>query len=323
MKKIALLTSGGDAPGMNAAIRAIVRTAIAEGMEVLGIQEGFKGLVENNIREMTTQDVANCIQRGGTILKTTRYPEFKEAAVRQKAIANIRAHGIEGLIILGGDGSFYGASLLSNEVDIAVIGIPCTIDNDITGTTYTIGFDTARNTALEAIDKIRDTAFSHSNNFLVEVMGHFSGFLALDVGIAGGAEYIILPEVEHSASGVIEHILHKRRLKMGSIIVVAEATEPGWSFQLAKDIEEKTGVKYKVCILGHTQRGGKPSAYDRKVASMMGYEAVQALLKGEHKKMISLETEDRYFLADFPSGRSNPRKTRYQEYLAINHILCG
>ena len=322
IKKLAVLTSGGDAPGMNAALRAVVRTALAYDVEVFGFHQGFKGLVENNFEMLTHASVANCIQRGGTILKTSRYPEFKDPAVRAKTIKTLKEHGIDGLVVLGGDGSFRGAQLLSEESGIRVSGIPCTIDNDIIGTEYTIGFDTARNTALQAIDKIRDTAFSHSNNFLVEVMGRAAGFLALDVGIAGGAEYILLPEVPFSVDELIHNIEVKSRFKLGSIIVVAEADQPGRSFALAKEIHEKTGTLYKVCVLGHTQRGGTPSVRDRKVASLMGYHAVKALLDGHNHKMVSYADES-CVLVDFPNPELGSRKLHPEEYFDINRVLCG
>lgn len=321
VKKIAVLTSGGDAPGMNAAIRAVVRTALAKNIQPYGVEMGFRGLTENLIRPMDHQSVANCIQRGGTILKTVRYPEFKDPAIRAKALENLNQLGIDGLVVLGGDGSFRGASLLADAGNIKTIGIPCTIDNDILNTHYTIGFDTARNTALEAIDRIRDTAFSHSVNFLVEVMGRSSGFLAMDVGIAGGAEFILIPESHITIDKLAERIGSRQRLKLGSIIVVAEADQPGRSFDIAKQIREATGITYKVCVLGHTQRGGSPTLFDRKVASVMGYAAVDYLSQGITNKMLDYYNEE-CVLADLPDPNAAARKVDYEHLFNMNNVLC-
>lgn len=322
IKKIALLTSGGDAPGMNAAIRSVVRTADMNQIEVFGAINGFKGLVENDLCALDNTAVANIIQRGGTILKSQRFPEFRELATRQQAAKVMSDEGIDALLVLGGDGSFRGASLLAQIDNIPTIGIPCTIDNDIHGTNYTIGFDTARNTAMEAIDKIRDTAFSHSVNFLVEVMGRTAGFLALDVGIAGGAEYILLPERAEGAETLIHRIQDRTRVRKGSIIVVSESDQPGRSFQIAKQIEKKTGIQYKVCVLGHTQRGGKPSARDRKIASSMGYLAVDALMKGETEKMVAYNA-GRYELAAFPDPGLPARCITDFDQFSIARVLAG
>ncbi len=322
IKRIAILTTGGDSPGMNAGIRAVVRVALANQVEVLGARSGFKGLVENDFIPLDQGSVANCIQRGGTILKTTRYPEFKQESVRVKAAANLRQHGIEAIIVLGGDGSFRAAKILSKEHGIRTVGIPCTIDNDIVGTDYSIGFDTACNTALEAIDKIRDTAFSHDNNFLVEVMGRSSGFLAVNVGIAGGAEFILIPEVDCSAEDLLKQIQQRRRLKMGSIIVVAEADEPGRSFKIAKTINTRLKKSYRVCVLGHTQRGGVPTVRERKIASLMGYYAVTALLDGKDQVMIGYR-QDRCECMPFPDVQLGPRRVKDTTIFTINNILCG
>lgn len=321
IKKIAVLTSGGDAPGMNAAIRAVVRTALANDIEVIGFLDGYKGLTENNAIEMDSKSVANSIQRGGTILRTVRFPEFKELAVRQKAIAVLKQHQIDGLVVLGGDGSFRGAQLLGDECDIQTIGIPCTIDNDIQNTEYSLGFDTACNTALSAIDKIRDTAFSHSRNFLVEVMGRAAGFIALDVGLAGGAEFIMVPEMQFTAEDLINKLRHRSAYKMGSIIVVAEADQPGRSFGIAEKIQQELDTEYKVCVLGHTQRGGSPTVFDRKVASLMGYEAVQALLAGKNHKMIGY-VNDHCAIVDIPLADTKPRSLTAEDVIQINQVLC-
>ncbi len=322
IKRIALLTTGGDAPGMNAAIRAVVRTALASDIEVLGAHNGFRGFVEDDFISLQQESVANCIQRGGTILKTARYPSFKEKSIRAKAAANLKQRGIAAIVVLGGDGSFRGAKLLSDEHDIRTVGIPCTIDNDIMGTDYTVGFDTACNTALEAIDKIRDTAFSHDNNFLVEVMGRSSGFLAVNVGIAGGAEFILIPEVDFSAEDLLNQIQQRRRLKQNSIIVVAEGNEPGHSFKLAKAINAKLEQTYRVCVLGHIQRGGAPKMRDRKIASLMGYYVVTALLDGKDQVMVAYNRNAFEYVA-FPKVQTGPRRLTEKTIFDINNILCG
>jgi 6-phosphofructokinase 1 len=322
IKKLAILTSGGDAPGMNAAIRAVVRSAQAIGIEVTGFLDGFAGLTNDNSIALPSTAVANTIQRGGTILRTVRFPEFKEPEVRAKAIATLKRHNIDNLIVLGGDGSFRGAKLLSEESGISVIGIPCTIDNDINGTEYSIGFDTARNTALEAIDKIRDTAFSHSRNFLVEVMGRAAGFLAMDVGIAGGAEFVLVPELNMSVDALIDKMSQRQRYKMGSIIVVAEADRPGHTFEIADKIKARLDIEYKVCVLGHIQRGGSPTVRDRKIASLMGYHAVQAICSGQSKQMISYVNEH-CALMPIPDVELAARNLIDTNMVDINQVLCG
>ena len=321
IKKIAVLTSGGDAPGMNAGIRAVVRTALANDIEPYGVKNGFQGLVENEIEKLNHESVANCIQRGGTILKTKRYDKFKDPAVRKIAVDVLQQHEIDALVVLGGDGSFRGAKLLAEQSNIKTIGIPCTIDNDIMGTPYTIGFDTARNTALTAIDRIRDTAFSHSVNFLVEVMGRASGFLAMDVGIAGGAEFVMIPELATSTEQLIERISSRSRMKLGSIIVVAEADEAGRSFNISKDIKKAIDIDYKVCVIGHTQRGGTPTVHDRKVASLMGYSAVKFIMAGHSNKMIGYDDEV-CFMTDFPDIEAGSRTLTNEQLFEINNILC-
>src|SRR6185437_11640836 len=298
IKSLAVLTSGGDAPGMNAAIRAVVRTAIARGCDVYGVSKGYSGLLEGQIHPLLASSVANIIQRGGTILKTDRCEAFYKRTVRREAANILRRKGIEALVVIGGDGSFTGAYLLERENDFPTIGIPGTIDNDIAGTEDTIGFDTAVNTAIDAIDRIRDTASSHDRIFLVEVMGRSSGFIALQVGIGGGAETILVPEKRETVQNVCKNI--ERGLKRGkssSIIVVAEGKTPGLSQRLANDLSRR-GYAPRVCTLGHTQRGGSPTAHDRMLASMLGTSAVHYLLSGKSGAMVGVQ-KDQIVLVPF------------------------
>ncbi|MBO9667462.1 MAG: 6-phosphofructokinase [Bdellovibrio sp.] len=292
IQKLGVYTSGGDAPGMNAALRAVVRVAIAQKLEVFGVMQGYVGMMENHIAPLTQRDVANIIQRGGTVIKTGRSTEFTKPEGRAKAAANLKAHGIDALVCIGGDGSFRGAHALWEEHQIPVVGVPGTIDNDIFGSDKTIGFDTAVNTALEAIDRIRDTAASHDRLFIVEVMGRNSGFIASHVGLAGGAEEIFTPESTTTVEKAVEHIKEGiSRGKSSSILVTAEGQKPGRAYDLAEAIRKKTGWDAKVCILGHQQRGGSPSAADRILASRMGAAAVDSLLKGRCDIMIGTEGE--------------------------------
>lgn len=293
VKNIGVYTSGGDAPGMNAAIRAVVRTAINQGCQVTGIIQGYPGMLENEFTALSLSSMANVIQRGGTILKTGRLPEFHQADVRAKAIQNVRAAGIDALVCIGGDGSFTGAHLLWNEHQFPIIGIPATIDNDIAGTDSTIGFDTAVNIALDAIDRIRDTAASHDRLFIVEVMGRDSGFIAVDVGVAGGAEEIFIPENPATVDQAIDRIRRgMARGKRSSILVAAEGHKPGRAYDLADAIRKKAGFDAKVCILGHVQRGGSPTAADRILASRFGAAAVEALRRGDCDAMVGLQGHD-------------------------------
>lgn len=290
LQKIGLLTSGGDAPGMNAAIRSVVRTAIASNIEVLGIQGGYSGILNNRFIELKQNSVANIIQRGGTMLKTGRAPEFLRPEVRAQAAQNLRAAGVQGLVTIGGDGTFQGAHLLHTEHGIQVVGLPGTIDNDIYGTEETIGFDTALNTALEAIDRIRDTAASHDRLFIVEVMGRDSGFIAIDVGVAGGAEEVFIPETLANVDQAIQSV--KRGIARGkgsSILVAAEGQKVGRAYDLAEQIRRKAGFEAKVCVLGHVQRGGPPTARDRILASRLGFSAVRALQQGLSDIMIGIQ----------------------------------
>ncbi len=289
MKRIGVLTSGGDAPGMNAAIRAVVRAAIFQGVEVMGINRGYSGLLQKQIQPMTPSSVANIIQRGGTILRTSRCEEFMLKSGRKKAAAILNEFGIDGLVVIGGDGSFRGADLLHLEHHVPVMGLPGTIDNDIVGTEDTIGFDTAVNSGIEMIDKIRDTASSHDRLFLVEVMGRHSGMIALHTGMGGGAECIVVPEVQIKLDSMIQTIERGiKRGKTSSIIVVAEGCQFGGAAPLAK-LLEKHGFKAHFAILGHTQRGGSPSANDRMLASTLGHAAVKELLHGSVPGMVGIQ----------------------------------
>jgi 6-phosphofructokinase 1 len=287
MKRIGILTSGGDAPGMNACIRAAVRIALYSGMEIYGIRRGYHGLILGEMAPMDRRAIMNIVHQGGTILGTAREPEFKTAEGRAKAIQVLRQAEIEGLILIGGDGTFRGGTLLSEECNVHIIGIPGTIDNDIYGTNYTIGFDTAVNTALEAIDRIRDTARSHERLFFVEVMGHHTGFIALESGIAGGAEELLIPEVPLGIDELCSHLKECfDKGKRSAIVIVAETDQPGNSFQIAKEVRDRTGFDSRVCILGHTQRGGSPTARDRVLASRLGIAAVQALIADKTGYMV-------------------------------------
>ncbi|WP_182188414.1 6-phosphofructokinase [Pectinatus frisingensis] len=280
LKSIAVLTSGGDSPGMNAATRAVVRTAIFEGVKVWGIYNGYQGMIEDDIHELTSRSVSDIIQRGGTFLGTARSEEFKTEAGRKKALANLKKHEIEGLVIIGGDGSLTGGSLLSKLGDgMPIVGLPGTIDNDVWGTDYTIGADTAVNTILDAINKLRDTASSHRRIIVIEVMGRKSGWLAMMSGIAGGAEYILVPEAKFDLDQICREL--KDSYTSGrrySIIVVAEGAGSG--IEISKQIGAKTGIDTRVSVLGHIQRGGSPSVEDRLKASILGERAALAVISG-------------------------------------------
>lgn len=289
LKRLGVFTSGGDAPGMNAAIRAVVRLGIHHGFEVRGIIGGYPGMVTNDYMPLNLSSMANIIQRGGTMLKTGRLPEFHQAEVRAAAISNIREEGIDALVCIGGDGSFTGAHLLWKEHKFPIIGVPATIDNDIAETDLTIGFDTAVNIALDAIDRIRDTAASHDRLFIVEVMGRDSGFIAVEVGVAGGAEEIFIPENPATVDQAIERIKRgMARGKKSSILVAAEGHKPGRAYDLADAIRKKAGFDAKVCILGHIQRGGSPTASDRILASRLGAASIEALMRGECDAMVGV-----------------------------------
>jgi len=279
--KIAVLTSGGDAPGMNACIRAVVRTSVYRKIDTIGIQHGYKGLIEGDMRPLGPRSVAHVLEHGGTFLESSRCAEMHTVAGRRKAIESLKKNGIEGLVVIGGDGSFRGAVALATEGGLKVIGVPGTIDNDLYGTDYTIGFDTAINTALQSIDKIRDTAESHERIFFIEVMGRSRGFIAMAVGIAGGADEILIPEEKTDLEALAQSILdHHRDGKRSSLIVVAEGDAPGGAQYIAKQIEPLVDLEYRVVQLGHVQRGGSPTARDRILASELGAAAVNALADG-------------------------------------------
>ena len=287
VKRIGVFTSGGDAPGMNACVRAVVRTAIYHGLEVIGILRGYVGMIKGEMIEMDLSSVSNIIQRGGTILKTARSEEFMEEGGRAEAAKNLREWNIDALVAIGGDGTYRGASRLSQEHGISVVGVPGTIDNDIYGTDFTIGYDTAINTAMDAIDRIRDTAASHERIFFIEVMGRESGFIALEVGVAGGAEAILIPEVETDIDEMCRILMRGRaRGKTSSIVIVAEGNRSGGTYEVAEKVKERTGLDYRVTVLGHIQRGGSPTVRDRVLASKLGSAAVEALLKGKFNVMV-------------------------------------
>ena len=321
--KIGVLSSGGDSPGMNACIRAVVRTAVYNGMEAYGIMRGFSGMVEDDIIRMESRSVANIIQRGGTILKTSRCKEFYDPEGRRQAYENLKKHGINGLVIIGGDGSFRGAQIFSSEYDIPCIGLPGTIDKDIAGTDFTIGFDTAVNTAVEAIDKIRDTAEAHDRLFIIEVMGRDAGYIALHSGIATGAENILIPERKTQIDEIVSQLAEKeRRHKLVNIIVVAEGEEFGGADEVAKMISERLPLlEIRVCILGHIQRGGAPSCMDRLIASRMGYHAVECLAEGRHNVFVGIVNNRMYYT---PLNEAVKKKQRISdEWLKIVKILAS
>jgi 6-phosphofructokinase 1 len=288
--RIGVMTSGGDSPGMNAAIRAVVRTAIFENLEVYGIFRGYEGLIDGHIEPLQSSSVSNIIQRGGTILKTARSQRFMTAEGRMKAYQNLLDRGIDSMVVIGGNGTFTGASIFDKEYDFPIIGLPGTIDNDLYGTDATIGYDTAVNTVVEAADKIRDTATSHDRLFFIEVMGRDVGFIALRSGIACGAEFILVPETTTYLDNFARIIRHDwRRNKTSGIVIVAEGEEEGGAYEIANKVKEKLpGIDARVTILGHIQRGGSPSGYDRVLASTLGYAAVKGLLEGKRGVMAGI-----------------------------------
>jgi 6-phosphofructokinase 1 len=322
VSKIGVLTSGGDSPGMNAAIRAVVRTGIYHGLEVYGIMRGYTGMIEDDIIRMEGKSVANIIQRGGTILKTSRCNHFLTKEGRQLAYENLKKRGIDGLVVIGGDGSFRGAQTFSNEFDIPCIGLPGTIDKDIAGTDFTIGFDTAVNTAVEAIDKIRDTADAHDRLFIIEVMGRDAGYIALHSGIATGAENILIPEKKTDIDEIIKQLAEKeRRKKLVNLIVVAEGEEFGGANEVARMIQAGLPqTEARICILGHIQRGGSPSCMDRVIASRMGFHAVECLIEGRHNVFVGIVNNKMHYI---PLNEAVKKKQRISEaWMNIVKILA-
>ncbi|MDR0792962.1 MAG: 6-phosphofructokinase [Chitinophagaceae bacterium] len=323
VSKVGVLTSGGDAPGMNAAIRAVVRTGLYYGLDMFGIVRGYAGLIDDNIFQMGSPSVANIIQRGGTILKSARCKEFYTQEGREKAYQTLKKYGIDSLIVIGGDGSFTGAMKFGSEYDIPCIGLPGTIDKDLYGTDFTIGFDTAVNTAVEAIDKIRDTADAHDRLFIVEVMGRHAGYIALHSGIATGAENILIPEAETNIEEVIYSLSEKeKRRKLVNLIVVAEGDEFGGANEVARVIRERLPyLDTRVSILGHIQRGGAPSCLDRFIASRIGYHAIESLLEGRHNVMVGIVNNN---MAYTPLEIAIREKQKFNdEWLKIVKILAS
>ncbi len=290
IKHIGVFTSGGDSPGMNASVRAVVRTAVYHEIKVTGIMRGFQGMIENDFVPLHARSVSNIIHRGGTILKSARSADFITPEGRKKAYENIKAAGVEALVAIGGDGTFRGATIFFEEYGIPVIGIPGTIDNDLFGTDYTLGFDTAVNTAVEAIDKIRDTAASHDRLFFVEVMGRDAGYIALWSGISGGAEAILLPEEKTDVKALVDSLMAgKKKEKSSSIVIVCEGDDAGGAMKIAEQVKSlHPDFDTRVTVLGHVQRGGSPSAFDRILGSRLGVAAVEALMRGEHSKMAGV-----------------------------------
>ena len=315
IKKIGVFTSGGDAPGMNAAIRAVVRAAIYNKLKVVGIYRGYQGLIEGDFSELKSSDVSGIIQRGGTILLSARSEEFRTAEGRKKAYEQLKKHHIDALIAIGGDGTFTGARIFTEEYDFPVVGLPGTIDNDLFGTDYTIGFDTALNTVMEAVDKLRDTASAHQRLFFVEVMGRDAGFIALRSAIAGGAEAVMIPEVDLRPENLKEHIEQGRNRNTGSnIVIVAEGEKYGGAYSIAEKVKNDfKDYTIRVTVLGHIQRGGSPTSYDRVSASRLGVAAVDALLDDQQSIMIGLVNND---IAHVPFNKAikNKKKIKPQLY---------
>ena len=324
VNKIAVLTSGGDAPGMNAAIRAVVRTGSYHDVEVLGIYRGFQGMIEGDFVELNARSVRNIINKGGTFLKSARSEGFRTKEGRENAYNNLTKNGVEALVVIGGDGTFTGALSFSQEFGFPVMGIPGTIDNDIYGTTHTIGYDTALNTVVDAIDKIRDTASSHNRMFFVEVMGRDSGFIALNSGIGGGAERIIIPEKNIPAEVLLEDIDRgKRRGKTSNIIVVAEGNTAGKAvFELKEYVEQKRPeYDIRVSVLGHMQRGGTPTCYDRVLATRMGVKAVESLLEGKSQYMVGINNDRMELIPLEKAVKENDESKIDKDLIRITDIM--
>lgn len=318
IKKIGVLTSGGDAPGMNSAIRAVVRTCLNHDIEVFGISDGYAGLHANRIKQLDRQSVSDIINRGGTFLGSARFPEFKEESVRKEAIAVLEEHGIEALIVIGGDGSYMGAKKLS-EMGFPCIGVPGTIDNDIAGTDYTIGFMTCLNTVVDAVDRLRDTSSSHNRISIVEIMGRYCGDLTLWAAVAGGSEYVIIPEKEFDEDKLLEQIeLGEQKGKKHAIIAITEhITNVN---ELAKRIEAKTKRETRATILGHIQRGGSPMAFDRILASRMGAYAVELLINGHSARCVGIQSNEMVH-HDIIECLENMKRPFRQDLYDLSHAL--
>ena len=324
IKRIAVFTSGGDAPGMNAAIRAVVRNAINNDLHIYGIQRGYEGMIDGHLQRLETTHASNIIHRGGTILKTARSKRFMTPEGRKQAYENLMDNDIDALIAIGGNGTFTGAIKFMEEYpEVPIVGLPGTIDNDLYGTDFTIGFDTAVNTAVQAVDKIRDTADSHNRLFFVEVMGRHSGFLALHTAIAGGAGGVLIPEAESSVEDVVK-LLKKgaKRAKLFSIVIVAEGNHMGTVYDIAKKVEEQIDIydDIKVSVIGHLQRGGSPSAFDRVLASVLGFDAVDALLEGKTGVMLGIRNNNVNFTPFAEAISKN--KPLNKDLLRMAHILA-
>mgnify|MGYP001222511030 FL=1 len=322
VNRIAVLTSGGDAPGMNAAVRAVVRTAVFHNITCFAVYKGYQGLIDGDFEEMNARSVNNIVNKGGTILKSARCLEFRTIEGREKALKNIQKHKIDGLIVIGGDGTFTGATVFQKEHNIPVIGIPGTIDNDISGTTSTIGYDTALNTVIGAIDKIRDTAISHNRLFFVEVMGRDAGHIALNAGIGAGAEEILIPEEDMGLDRLLESLKRSEKTgKQSSIVVIAEGDKTGKNvFEIASYVEQNMPYyEVRVSVLGHMQRGGAPSCFDRVLASRMGVHAVESIIDGKTNMMVGLMHEKMtlYPLQDAIKGKSKISK----DLIRVSDIL--
>ncbi len=324
IKRIAVFTSGGDAPGMNAAIRAIVRNAINNDLHIYGVHRGYEGMINGDIRRLETSDVSNIIHRGGTVLKTARSMRFMTPEGRKQAYENLIDNDIDALIAIGGNGTFTGAKIFMSEYpDIAVLGIPGTIDNDLFGTDFTVGFDTALNTAVQAVDKIRDTADSHNRLFFVEVMGRNSGYIALHTAIAGGAGGVLLPEEESNIDDLVKLLKRgAKRSKLFSIVIVAEGNHMGTVYDIAHQVSEKIDFydDIKVTVIGHLQRGGSPSAFDRVLASILGFTSVEALLEGKSGMMLGIKNNNVSY-TPFADAISKS-KTFSKDSLRMAHILA-
>ncbi|MGR3807491.1 6-phosphofructokinase [Pasteurella testudinis] len=319
VKKVAILTSGGDAPGMNAAIRGVVRSALYAGLEVYGVYDGYYGLYHNHIEKLERHSVSDIINRGGTMLGSARFPEFKDPTVRAKAVENLKAYGIDSLVVIGGDGSYMGAKLITEEYGFPCIGIPGTIDNDVAGTDYTIGFQTALETAVAAIDRLRDTSSSHHRISIIEIMGRNCGDLTLSAAIAGGCEYIVVSEKQFNKTDLLEKI--ERSITNGKRHALIAVTEHICDVnQLAKEIEDRVNLETRATILGHIQRGGTPCAFDRILGSRMGVYAIDLLLQGEAGRCVGIQNEHLVH-HDIIDAINNMRRPFKEDWLELSNRL--